>query len=124
MASYLLREYLSVYVKKKCPTGNILDAIRTKKHTHIRIVDLLVPFTYMKHGLKKNHVFLYSSVKASQAMTDTKEVWIAIHKKSQTENKILCAWCSCMAGVYETCNHVIASLYKIDYANKKNQLAL
>ena len=23
-------------------------------------------------------------------MTDVKEVWIAIHKKSQTENQILC----------------------------------
>ena len=35
---------------------------------------------------KKNHVFLYSSVKASQAMTDIKEVWIAFHEKSQTKN--------------------------------------
>ena len=68
---------------------------------------------------KKNHVLLYSSVKASQAMTDVKEVWIAIHKKSQTENQILCPWCSCMAGAYETCNHVITCLYKVDYANTK-----
>ena len=63
---------------------------------HIGIVDLLALFTYETHT-KKNHVFLYSSVKASQAMTEVKEVWIAIHKKSQTKNQILCAWCSCMA---------------------------
>ena len=64
-------------------------------------------------------MFLYSSVKASQAMTDVQEVWIAIDKKSKTENQILCAWCLCMADDYETCNHVIACLYKVDYANTK-----
>ena len=52
-------------------------------------------------------------------MTDVKEVWIAVNKKSQTENQMLCAWCSCMAGAYETCSHAIAGLYKIDYANTK-----
>ena len=41
-------------------------------------------------------------------MTDFKEVWIAIHKKSQTENQI-----------HETCNHIIACFYKIDYGNMK-----
>ena len=60
-----------------------------------------------------------SSVKASQAMTNLKEVEFAIHKKSQTKNEILCAWCSCMTGAYETCNHVIACCYKFDYANRK-----
>ena len=82
---------LLLHYKKKCATRNILDTIRTKKHIHIGIVDLLALFTYMKHMLKKNHVFLYSPVKASQAMTDIKEVWIASYKKSQTENQILCA---------------------------------
>ena len=52
-------------------------------------------------------------------MIEVKEVWIAIHKKSQTKNQILCAWCSCMAGIYERSNHVSACLYKVDCANKK-----
>ena len=58
---------------------------------------MLAPFTYMKHVLKKSivfytllYIFLYSSIETSQTMTDVKEVWIAIHKKSQTENQILC----------------------------------
>ena len=58
---------------------------------------MLAPFTYMKHVLKKSivfytllYIFLYCSIETSQAMTDVKEVWIAIHKKSQTENQILC----------------------------------
>ena len=66
------------------------------------------PICICETRIKKSHVFLYSSVKASQAMTDVKEVWISIHKKSQTENQILCAWCSCMARAYEKRNHVIA----------------
>ena len=40
---------------------------------HIGIVDLLALFTY-ETRTKKNHVFLYSSVKASQAITEVKEV--------------------------------------------------
>ena len=44
---------------------------------------------------------------------------MATQKKSQTKNQILCAWCSCMAGGYEICNHVIACLYKVDSANTK-----
>ena len=58
---------------------------------------MLAPFTYMKHVLKKSivfytllYIFLYCSIETSQAMTDVKEVWIAIHKKSRTENQILC----------------------------------
>ena len=62
---------------------------------------------------------LYSSVQASQAMTDVKEVWIAIHKMSETENQILCTWCSCVAGAYETWNHEIACIYKVDYTSTK-----
>ena len=77
------------------------------------------PINIYETCTRKNNVFLYSSVKASQAMTDDKEVWIAINKKSQTKNEILCAWCSCMSGAYETYNHVIACLYKAEYANTK-----
>ena len=62
---------------------------------------------------------LYSSVQASQAMTDVKEVWIAMQKMSETENQILCTWCSCVAGAYEICNHEIACIYKVDYASAK-----
>ena len=40
-------------LEKKCATRNLLDAIRTKKHTHIEIVDFLALFTYMKHVLKE-----------------------------------------------------------------------
>ena len=64
-------------------------------------------------------MFLYSSVEASKVMTEVKEVWIAIHKKSQTEDQILCAWCSCVASAHETCNHVIACFYNTDYGNTK-----
>ena len=30
---------------------------------------------------------------------------------------VLTAWCSCMAGSGQCCNHVIATLYKVEYAN-------
>ena len=43
-------------------------------------------------------------------MIDVKGVWIAIQKKSQTENQTLCAWYLPMAGANETCNHLISCL--------------
>ena len=33
---------------------------------------------------------------------------------------IITAWCSCMAGASRCCNHVIAVLYKVEYANANN----
>ena len=37
----------------------------------------------------------------------------------KTDGEILCAWCSCTAGFSQTCNHVIAVAYKIEYAISK-----
>ena len=48
---------------------------------------------YIHETRTKKIMFLYYSVKVSQAMTDVKEVWIAIHKNNQTENQILWVWC-------------------------------
>ena len=42
------------YIFEKNVTGNLFGEIRTKKHTHIGTVDLLVPFIYMKHVVKKS----------------------------------------------------------------------
>jgi len=53
-------------------------------------------------------------VTASQKIHESKQLWIAFD-----ETNILTAWCSCMAGAYETCNQIIATLYKMDYANSK-----
>ena len=85
---------------------------------HIGIVDLLALFTYETHT-KKNHVFLYSSVKASQAMTEVKEVWIAIHKKKSNQKSNFMCLVFVYGSAYKTCNHVIACLYKVDFANTK-----
>ena len=48
-------------LEKKCVTGYILGAVRTKKYTYIAIVDLLAPFAYMNHVLKKSCVFVLFS---------------------------------------------------------------
>ena len=36
------------------------------------------------------------------------------------DDMIITAWCSCMAGASRCCNHVIAMLYKVEYANANN----
>ena len=68
---------------------------------------------------KKDILFAYCDVRVSQSIHENKDLWIAFRKKSKTNTDILSAWCSCMAGGYEACNHVIATFYKIEYANNK-----
>ena len=52
-------------------------------------------------------------VRVSMTVSSFKELWVTI----QDNGKILTCWCTCMAGASQCCNHVIACLYKIEYAN-------
>ena len=72
-----------------------------------------------KSKQRGNIVFLYSEVSASQAVHEYKQLCIVVKKIDESGSNILSAWCSCMAGSFETCNHVIATLYKIEYAHRK-----
>ena len=54
-----------------------------------------------------------SAVTPSQSVRDERELWVAIEKVAMD---ICTAWCSCIAGTGECCNHVIATLYKLEYA--------
>ena len=47
---------------------------------------------------------------------DDKEPWIVV----KPTGKIITAWCSCMTGPSRCCNHIIATLYKVEYANSNN----
>ena len=75
----------------------------------------------LMHSLKslKKVIFMYCVVRASQNVNEYKSLWIAIQCESSSKVEILSAWCSCMAGAYEACNHIIVTLYKIEYANSK-----
>ena len=50
---------------------------------------------------------------------DDKELWIVV----KPTGKIVTAWRSCMAGASRCCNHIIATLYKVECANS-NSLCL
>eukprot|EP00795_Rhopilema_esculentum_P011011 gene11011-19856_t len=58
-----------------------------------------------------NIKFLYSDIRAAMAVHESKELWIGIK-----DDTIVTTWCSCMAGSSACCNHVIATLYKVEYA--------
>ena len=64
-------------------------------------------------------MFLYNEVRAFQAVHKQKQLRIAVKKIDENWSNILSAWCSCMAGSFETRNHVIATLCKIEYAHTK-----
>ena len=44
------------------------------------------------------------------------KLWIVVKPTA----KIVTAWCSCMAGASRCCNHIIATLYKVEYANSNS----
>ena len=44
------------------------------------------------------------------------KVWVV----ANSDGMIITEWCSCMAGASRCCNHVIAVLYKVEYANANN----
>ena len=62
-------------------------------------------------------MFAYCDVRASQSIHENKDLWIVFRKKPKTNTDILSAWCSCMAGAYNAWNHVLATLFKTEYAN-------
>ena len=64
-------------------------------------------------------VIIFCKVRASMSIHDEKELWVA----AQPDGKILTAWCSCMAGGSRCCSHVIAALYKVEYANNNGFLS-
>ena len=79
----------------------------------------VAPILIYGSQLKKDIVFLYSNVTASQIMSETKSLGIAVKRKDKNGSQIICVLCSCMAGAYETCSHVIDCLYKFNYTNTK-----
>ena len=64
-------------------------------------------------------VLLFANVRASFNINTEKSLWIAIDKQDPENPEILSADCTCMAGASEGCNHAIAALYKVEYANNK-----
>ena len=67
--------------------------------------------------------FLKGNVCPSQRIRDDPhEVWICI-EGPKTDCRIVMSWCTFIAGSGRACNHVIALLYKVNYAFKKNYIS-
>ena len=60
-----------------------------------------------------DYLILLCNVRASMSIHNDKELWIVV----KPTEKIVTAWCSCMAGASRCCNHIMATLYKVEYAN-------
>ena len=61
-----------------------------------------------------NICVLSTKVTPSQKVRDVpRDVWAAIDR---AKNEVMSAWCSCTAGFSQSCNHVMALLYKVEHA--------
>ena len=61
-------------------------------------------------------IALFCSVQGSVSIHNKREVWVV----ANPDGMIITAWCFCMTGASRYCNHVIAVLYKVEYANANN----
>ena len=57
-----------------------------------------------------------TKIALSMSIHKEKEVWVV----ANLDGMIITTWCSCMEGDIRCCNHVIAVLYKVEYANANN----
>ena len=59
------------------------------------------------------YCYLKAMCSPSQRMSEkAHEVWVALHKETGTINS---AFCSCFSGASQTCNHIAALLFKVDF---------
>ena len=72
--------------------------------------------------IDKDMVFLKGKVSPSQRINDEwHDVWICVNRKENC--KIVTSWCTCITGTAEACSHVIAVLYKVNYAYNKQYVS-
>ena len=71
---------------------------------------------FTKCPVNSKHVFLKGCVSPSQKLRDDPhKVWVCL-EDTKNDCKIVTSWCTCTAGTAEVCNHVIALMYKVNFA--------
>nr|XP_047137366.1 uncharacterized protein LOC105843266 [Hydra vulgaris] len=69
---------------------------------------------YHQIGIESEYCYLKGNCRKSEKINDPfHKLWIIINKKTA---KIISAHCTCLAGLSQTCNHVAASLFRIEAA--------
>ena len=111
----------------KVDIGNIFSYILEKKAfstEYIGQYKIRKAYSHFKSGFvhevvssstQTGNIILFSSVTPSTRIREQPhKVWVVC----KPTGDILCGYCSCTAGYSKCCNHVIAVLYKVEYANQ------
>ena len=80
---------------------------------------------FAKCPVDSNIIFLQGNVCPSQRLNDDPhQVWVCVEVEGKKSNcRVATSWCTCTAGTGEACNHVIAFLYKVNYACNKDYIS-
>ena len=74
----------------------------------------LKPLDYHPVSEESKYCFLKTTCRPSQKISDVpNKLWVCLPKQ---DGKVLAGHCSCMADVSQTCNHVAATLFRIEAA--------
>ena len=69
--------------------------------------------------VSEEKVLIKAKVTPSQKLReDPREAWVLCSKSGD----VLCGYCTCTAGFAECCNHVVAILYKVEFAYSKGMI--
>ncbi|XP_071177650.1 uncharacterized protein [Mytilus edulis] len=105
-----LGKIFSFILSKKEQDMDFIGHYKTQKaysYYQSGFVDTVFCATLNGSQIIKSHVTPSQSIR-----NKPHDVWLAVNN----ENEIEVSWCSCIAGLAQTCNHVIAVLYKIEFA--------
>ncbi|CAC5387142.1 unnamed protein product [Mytilus coruscus] len=105
-----LGKIFSFILSKKEQDMDFIGHYKTQKaysYYQSCFVDTVFCATLNGSQIIKSHVTSSQSVR-----NEPHDVWLAVNN----ENEIQVSWCSCIAGLAQTCNHVIAVFYKIEFA--------
>lgn len=104
-----------ILISKAFDTSYIGQYKARKAYSYLMSSHVHQVLTYYPPNLK-DHVILKSSVTPSMKLSDKPwEQWILCSKYSG----VVSAYCQCTAGFSNCCSHVIAVLYKVQFANDK-----
>ena len=112
----------------KVDIGNIFSYILEKKAfstEYIGQYKVRKAYSHFKSGFvhevvssttPTGNIILFSSVTPSTRIrTQPHKVWVVC----KPTGDIMCGYCSCTAGYNKCCNHLIAVLFKVEYANQQ-----
>ena len=117
-----MENYSVLSCKSKLWTSIILANIKMRRRILTGRVTLFRLFFIAKCPSDSKFTSLKGNVSPQRLRDNRHQVWICVEGE-KNDCRVVSSWCTCTAGTGEACNHVIALLYKVNYACNKEYIS-